>query len=534
MGEPPCLGVAVALEPAGHGASALAERRLLQRLEGGEAAAAGMHAIARLRQRLAQAVDARARRSDLLLDAPERRLRLARLALQARDRLAQALGLVGGGRRRTRALELARGTLAPLLQARHVALQVLDARGLDLRRLRGLRLLGAEGLPARAPALERSLRLGPRARGGLGLRGELAHRGLARRERLARGPGATALGFELLRQRLQRRARLLQLALAPRAQLALVLDALLDAADPARGLVVALLHGRERLLGLAVGGAARFELGLHAPLARERRLHRGLGLAHACGGLRVLGLERAQAQREELRAHALGLGPELAVALGGARLALQLLQLLLHLLAQVVEPLEVLARVADAVLGLAPALLVLGDAGRLLDEDAQLVGLGLYELADHALLDDGVAARAEASAEEDVDHVAPPAARAVEEVLRLAVTAHHPPDGDLGVLGVGAAEPALAVVEDELHRCLGDRLARARAREDDVGHGVAAQVPGGGLAHHPAHGVDHVRLAAAVGADDPHERARELDGGGVHEGLEPRKPNLLQAHGRER
>ena len=48
-----------------------------------------------------------------------------------------------------------------------------------------------------------------------------------------------------------------------------------------------------------------------------------------------------------------------------------------------------------------------------------------------------------------------------------------------------------------------------RAVEDHVLHGVAAQVLGGGLAQHPAHGVDDVGLAAAVGADDADEMARE-------------------------
>jgi hypothetical protein len=50
---------------------------------------------------------------------------------------------------------------------------------------------------------------------------------------------------------------------------------------------------------------------------------------------------------------------------------------------------------------------------------------------------------------------------------------------------------------------------------------LAAQMLGGTLAHHPAHGVDDVGLAAAVGADDRAQIAGEIDGGGVHERLEP-------------
>ena len=83
-------------------------------------------------------------------------------------------------------------------------------------------------------------------------------------------------------------------------------------------------------------------------------------------------------------------------------LAAELLELRLELAPDVVDAREVLARVGEAVLGLAPPLLVLGDARRLLEEDAQLLGLRLDHARDHALLDDRVGARAEAGAEEDV------------------------------------------------------------------------------------------------------------------------------------
>jgi hypothetical protein len=60
--------------------------------------------------------------------------------------------------------------------------------------------------------------------------------------------------------------------------------------------------------------------------------------------------------------------------LGLAGLALQVLELLVDFLAQVVQALEVLARVAHARLGLLAALLVLGDAGGFLEIDAQVLG----------------------------------------------------------------------------------------------------------------------------------------------------------------
>src|SRR3546814_11736224 len=58
------------------------------------------------------------------------------------------------------------------------------------------------------------------------------------------------------------------------------------------------------------------------------------------------------------------------------------------------------------------------------------------------------------------------------------------------------------------------RLARRRAGEDHVGQRVAAQAAGGPLAHHPAHRVDDVGLAAAVWADHPGHGGRQGPRGG--------------------
>jgi hypothetical protein len=60
----------------------------------------------------------------------------------------------------------------------------------------------------------------------------------------------------------------------------------------------------------------------------------------------------------------------------------------------------------------------------------------------------------------------------------------------------------------------------AGAVEDHVGHGLAAQVLGRALAHDPAHGVDDVGLATAVGADDGAQVARQRHRRRVDEGLE--------------
>jgi hypothetical protein len=217
---------------------------------------------------------------------------------------------------------------------------------------------------------------------------------------------------------------------------------------------------------------------------------------------------------------------QLVVLLRHLGLAFQLLDLVAQLVADVLDAGDVLAGVGEAVLGLAAALLVLGDAGRLLEEEAQLLGLGLDDARDHALLDDGVGARPQAGAHEEVDHVAPADVQVVDVVGGLAVAVEHALDGDLGVLRPLAAGAALAVVEMQLDAGAADGLPLAGTVEDDVLHGFAAQGGGLGFAQHPAHGIDHVGFAAAVGADHAHQLAGRQYGGRVDKGLEPGKFQL--------
>ena len=262
----------------------------------------------------------------------------------------------------------------------------------------------------------------------------------------------------------------------------------------------------------------------------DQRLHRRVALAQdAFLRLRVLLDDRRRSASSSAVELALFLLQRL-VAARRRGLALQVAQLLLDFLAHVVQALEVFLGVRDAILGLAAALLVLGDAGRLFDEAAQLFGPRLDDARDHALLDDRVAARAEAGAEEQLRDVLAAAARAVQEVGRRAVARHDALQRDLGVAGVLAGELAVGVVEHQLDRGRADRLARAGAVEHDVGHRVAAQVLGGDLAHDPADGIDDVGLAAAVRTDDADQIAGEIDGGRIDEGLETGQLDLIESH----
>ena len=137
--------------------------------------------------------------------------------------------------------------------------------------------------------------------------------------------------------------------------------------------------------------------------------------------------------------------------------------------AQVGQALQVLAGLRDAAQGFAPAFLVQADSGRFLQMGAQGFRLGIDDLADHALFDDGVAARAQPGAQEQLGHIALAAAAAIEEVLAVAVAINPALDRNFVERGEFTADLACTVVKQQLHRGLRHRLARGRAGEDHIG-----------------------------------------------------------------
>jgi hypothetical protein len=241
--------------------------------------------------------------------------------------------------------------------------------------------------------------------------------------------------------------------------------------------------------------------------------------------LQVTPLRRRQTLLERPLLFAQGL-----VLFRRCRLALQVLQLAIELFAQVREALEVLERTAHPRLRFPAPLLVLRDTRGLLDKHAQVLGPGLDQARNHALFDDRVAARPEARAEKDIRDIAASTARAVEEVLGLAVAGHLPPRGDFAVARVLTANTAIAVVKHEFNRRLANGLPVAGTVEDHVGHALAAQVLGGALPHDPAHGVDDVGFSTAVGADHGAHVARQVDRCRVDKGLETGQLDGFQAH----
>ena len=174
------------------------------------------------------------------------------------------------------------------------------------------------------------------------------------------------------------------------------------------------------------------------------------------------------------------------------------------------------------------ATLVLGDAGGLLNEGTALLGAALQNGIELALADDGMRILAQSRIVQDILDVHQAARARVDEVLAFARAVHTTGDGDLVKVD---RQHMVRVIEHQ--RDLGDthRLTRRRAREDDVLHGLAAQLLGALLTQDPQNRVGDVRFSRAVGTDDDGQARLKRHMGAVGKRLEPFEREGLEIHG---
>ena len=396
------------------------------------------------------------------------------------------------------------------LQTLTLGLELLDAGRLDLGALRSGAKITIVALPALMPGRELRVRRAQR-RGGrrLAVRAFRSQR-LQSSQLRAQGLELLLVAHDLPGERAEAGVDLGQIAARALAPFPTVADALLRASHLGAQLVIATLNGCERLTQLVVRRALALDPSLGGALIGERLLHGELTAAH-CSVLHLrAAVELAQLQRQQFSAQRALLRLAILVAARDSGLALQMPDLTVHLVAQILQPREVLTRLGHARLGLATSLLVERYARSLLDKGTHVVVACLDHARDHVLLDDGVAARAQARAQEQVRDVLAPATPAVDEIGRAAIARDRPFQRYLAVTGVGAADLAVAIIEHQLNGGGTDGFARRGAIENHVRHGVPAQVAGRELAHDPAHGVDDVGLAATIGSHDAGQVARQL------------------------
>jgi hypothetical protein len=171
-----------------------------------------------------------------------------------------------------------------------------------------------------------------------------------------------------------------------------------------------------------------------------------------------------------------------------------------------------------------------GDAGGLFKNAAALLGLGLDDLADAALVDQRRRTWAGRGVGEQRHHVASAHLAAVDAVERA-------------LLALDAARNVDRVLLVELGRCLVllvvdlDRNFGGVARrpvvvasEDDVVHLGGTHRLVRGLAHHPAQRFDKIRFAAAVRPDHAGQPRLDQEVGRLDERFEADQPKAREFH----
>jgi hypothetical protein len=259
--------------------------------------------------------------------------------------------------------------------------------------------------------------------------------------------------------------------------------------------------------------------------------------------------------------------PLVATSLRG--LTLERATLLLDLEHDVVNAREVLSCGLELQLrGAAPAL-VLRDAGGFFDELPAVRRTGAQNLSDLPLLDDRVGLHAQPCIHQQILHVAQPARRSVDQVFALPGSiqpAHqlHVAHDERGLVldGYGdrrelldravCGELRMSVAAVPRHSVppyrvdggdAGGHAAQAQpdlggrggfpgvtATEDHVLHAIATQALGALLAKHPCQRVNHVALAAAIGADDGRHARVECELRSIRKALETSHLETIEPH----
>ncbi len=261
--------------------------------------------------------------------------------------------------------------------------------------------------------------------------------------------------------------------------------------------------GGRRLLLLGLGGGGALLRGGHRP-------RRG-------GGLRA-GARMGDQQQQRLVAA--DLGGQRAVALRRPGLPAQRIDPGGDRRQHVLDPREVVFGRAQPQLRLVPAGMQAADARRILQDAPARLGLGGDHLGHLPLAHHRRRARARRRVGEQQLHVARPHLAAVDAVGRALAPVDAP--GDLQHVGgiEGGRRRAGGVVEAENHLGVAAAGPVTGARKDHVVHAGRAHVLVRVLAHDPAQGLDEVRLAAAVRADDAGEARLDEKFARLDEGLE--------------
>ena len=162
----------------------------------------------------------------------------------------------------------------------------------------------------------------------------------------------------------------LQILLLPVARFPHVLQGLLQTCDSGTQFIVTALYRIQAITGLIVMLPDFFQPAFYGALFRHRSLMQILMLTDDAILCADLGVEFAPVQRLQFGLHAPLFLIQVLIPFRGTRLTMQMLELLGHLLKQIIQALDVFAGVMDAAFRFAAPFLVPGDTGGFLKKDA--------------------------------------------------------------------------------------------------------------------------------------------------------------------
>ena len=311
----------------------------------------------------------------------------------------------------------------------------------------------------------------------------------------------------------------------------------------ARALFLAVEIGKRDIEAVQRGAGARFRFaqlgqagcGRSLPLGGFRFRRGALGhdqhaLVLGLGGGGDFGSRGGVAQVIERGFRLAHLRRHVAVAHGLARLLLQRFHLRGQLADHILGAREIGFRRLQAQFGLVPARMQAGDAGGFFQHAAALLGLGLDDLADAALMHERGRARAGRGVGEQDLHVAGAHFAAVDAVIGAGIAFDAASDFQQVGVVEGGGRGALHIVDRDRHFGIVARRARIVAGEDDVVHRRRAHGLVRAFAHHPAQRFDQIGLAAAVRTDHAGEARFDQEVGGFDERLEAEKAQPCELH----
>ena len=190
----------------------------------------------------------------------------------------------------------------------------------------------------------------------------------------------------------------------------------------------------------------------------------------------------------------------------------------LQLRQNVPQPHQVFLCPGKAPLGFVFPVAVFGDSSRFLENFPAFGALGLDDLCDLSLPDEGIPVLPQTGIHQQLMHIPEPHRRPVDHVLALsgAIVA-----AGQGYLVAVHLQHAVAVVhrQGHLRKALGSPA--LGAGENHILHPFPPEGLGGLLSQHPAHRVADIAFAASVGADYAGQSPAKGDAGFIRERLEP-------------